>query len=346
MKHRQTLVRLWAILAMSLGMASSALTGQTQSIFDHLQFDDILKVEIETNIDSVLNSRKLEAEIPATFSYKDDKGKTRTWKIDLTVRGKFRRRICPFPPLNVQFKKKELKAAGFNDHNDLKLVTHCVDNDMGDENVLREYLVYKMYQILSDVHYKVQLVRIKYRDTDSNLSFTHYGILLEDEDEMKERYASKLCKDCYSVPQDTFQTANANTHDLFQYMIGNTDWSTTLVRNLRLLIPEDGSDWMIVPYDFDFSGVVNATYATPDPLLGIVKVRQRKFLGFAKSAEELAPTFAHFKNKEDDIRQLIWKFKPLGGESRYDILTFIESFYTCVESEFNLELPCLAGVQK
>lgn len=319
---------------------------ESGSIFDHFsQQEEGLKVEIEFDIDSMLASKKEEDEIPGTFSYKDAEGNEHTWTIDLQVRGRFRRRICPFPPLKVNFKKKELAEAGYNDHNDLKLVTHCIDNDMGDDNVLREYLVYKMYQIVSDVYYRVQLVKVKYKDSDSGTSFTRYGILLEDEDEMKERYNSKLCEDCFGFPRDSMLMTNVNTHDLFQYMIANPDWSFNMLRNMKLLVPEDGSKAMIVPYDFDFSGVVNATYAVPDPTLGITHVRQRKFMGFATTNEELQPTIEHFKSKQEELDKLIRKFKPLSAFHRRDMMQFVDSFFTCL-GEFDVQTISMCGLEK
>ncbi|MDX1942207.1 MAG: hypothetical protein SFU99_16705, partial [Saprospiraceae bacterium] len=224
---------------------SFAQSKMEKSIFEHLTFEEILKVEIETDIDSLLNTKRTEEEIPATFSYKDENGKKRTWKVELQVRGKFRRRICPFPPLFINFSKKELEAAGFSDHNDLKLVTHCVDNEVGDDYILREYLTYKLYQILSPTHYRVQLLRVKYTDDNGSQGFTHYGILLEDEDEMKDRYAAKVCENCYSSSKDSMLISCVNTHDLFQYMVGNTDWSLIMLRNLKLLQPKDGSNLMV-----------------------------------------------------------------------------------------------------
>ncbi|MBK7874082.1 MAG: hypothetical protein IPJ74_27255 [Saprospiraceae bacterium] len=342
MKNRPRIICLSAICIFTIFIFNSFTFQDKEgekSIFEHLSFDEVIKVEIETDIDSLLNTKRSEEELPATFSYKDEKGKKRSWNVELQVRGKFRRRVCPFPPLFVNFSKKELEAAGFNDHNDLKLVTHCVDNEVGDENVLREYLTYKLYQILSPTHYRVQLVKVKYSDDNSSTGFTRYGILMEDEDEMRGRYASKVCDDCYSTPKDSFQSACVNTHDLFQYMIGNTDWSTPMLRNMKLLQPKDSAAFMLVPYDFDFSGLVKAPYASPDGTLGIKTVRERVFLGFAESVEELQPTIKIFQEQKPNLLNCIKKFKLLPSESRQDIQEYIESFYRCLDEGLDLKTP-------
>lgn len=330
MKNRPRIICLSAICIFTIFIFNSFTFQDREgekSIFEHLSFDEVIKVEIETDIDSLLNTKRSEEELPATFSYKDEKGKKRSWNVELQVRGKFRRRVCPFPPLFVNFSKKELEAAGFNDHNDLKLVTHCVDNEVGDENVLREYLTYKLYQILSPTHYRVQLVKVKYSDDNSSTGFTRYGILMEDEDEMRGRYASKVCDDCYSTPKDSFQSACVNTHDLFQYMIGNTDWSMAKQHNIKLIHFADKTSPLPVPYDFDYSGMVNAHYAIPPSKLPIKSVRERYFQWRGANSDELKETLALFEAKKEALYDLIIHFEPLAMESRIDIMTYLDSFY-------------------
>jgi len=65
---------------------------------------------------------------------------------------------------------------------------------------------------------------------------------------------------------------------LYEFMIGNTDWSIYALHNVRILASE-GARYVPVAYDFDFSGLVNAHYATPDPRLGLRDVRSRLYRG-------------------------------------------------------------------
>lgn len=310
-----------------------------QSIFESLNFQEVLKVEIETNMDSLLRTKKTEAEVPATFSYKNAQGKTQQWDINLQVRGKFRRRTCEFPPLKLNFPKKKIKEAGFKEHNDLKLVVHCVESEIGDEYILREYLAYKLYQIVSPESYRVQLLRVKYRDSKSSRAFTHYAILLEDEDELAERLGGKVCEACFSTPKERFLADNINTHDLFQYLIGNTDWSTDLGRNVKLLEQSDGK-FIAVPYDFDFSGFVSTVYASVDTVaLGVKSVRERVFLGFARSPTELKTTVELFKANRNAMENCIKKFKLALPESRTYMLEYLDSFFNCLETGLDLKTP-------
>ncbi|MFN7115980.1 MAG: hypothetical protein ACK4TA_04230 [Saprospiraceae bacterium] len=312
----------------------------TQSIFDSLHFQEVLKVEIETDIDSLLNARRSNAEIPAKFFYKDAAGKAQSWDIDLQVRGKFRRRICEFPPLKLTFPKKKVMEAGFNDHNDLKLVVHCADNEAGDEYILREYMAYRLYQILSPESYRVQLLRVKYRDTQDRSVVTRYAILLEDEDELSARLGGTVCEDCYNITKEKFRLDNANTQDLFQYLIGNTDWSVNMMRNVKLLKCNKDEKYIIVPYDFDFSGLVSAPYASVDQAnMGVQNVRQRVFLGFAKSPEELTPAIELFNNKRKEMEDFIKKFKLSLPETRMQMLDYLDSFFECTKTGLDLKTP-------
>lgn len=229
-----------------------------------------------------------------------------------------------------------------NTHNNLKLVVHCVDNEAGDEYVLREYLAYKLYQIISPKEsYRVQLLRVKYKDVKKKQqSFTHYGILLEDEDELAERLGSKVCEDCYNTPTEKFQPDNLNTNDLFEYMIGNTDWSTMLSRNVKLFQREQDGKFLVVPYDFDFSGFVSAAYSSVDTAaMKIKNVRERVFLGYAKEANELKSTLEQFQAKEKELKEAVRKFKYITPESRVYLLDYLDSFFNCVKGGLDIKTP-------
>lgn len=310
---------------------------QAQSIFDALSFQEGLKADLKMNMDSMLMNKNTANELPATLTYKDAAGKKKIWNLKLEVRGKFRRRVCPFPPLKLNFSKKELKNNNLTDFDELKLVTHCINDPQGDEHILREYLVYKLYQILTPASYRVQLLRVRYQNTSNNEAFTYYAILLEDEKEMAKRVNGKLCEDCFGLSRAQFQQENIHIHDLFQFMIGNMDWNTAMLRNMKALRAIDDNYYLLVPYDFDFSGLVNASYATPDPTFGMKSKRDRKFIGFAQSQEELAETIQHFQSKKEAILDYVKNFKLLSNASRQDISQYLTFFYAQLEQGINIQ---------
>ena len=205
------------------------------SIFDEIHREKLVKLEISTDLELLKKNKNTENYQPAVVRFEDVDGKEQEWKVEIRPRGRFRRKVCDFPPIKIKFEKDELKEQNYKKHNELKLVTHCLQDLEGKENVLREYLVYQLYEKCSPIHYRTQLVRIKYIDRKNGLRKKRFGVLLEDEKELAARYDTDLCEDCYSLTKDDFYKDNLLIMELFQYMIGNSDWSIPMVRNVKLL---------------------------------------------------------------------------------------------------------------
>lgn len=298
------------------------------SLFTHLQGQDVLNVTLTLNLTEVLDNRKTNDYFPATFSYTNVKGQALSWDIKLRNRGRYRRSKCDMPPLKLKFPKKLMKADGFSGHNDFKLVTHCLDSDKDGENVLREYLAYQLYAQLSPVNFRTQLVRITYINTQTGSTDTNYGILIEDSDEMAERMQSTICEECFNLDKDKFDRSNIQTSVLFQYMIGNTDYSVTMSRNLKILVPVNSNDsYRVAAYDFDFSGLVNTEYARPRNEIGQRSVRQRVYLGANWEKCDWTATMQHFQAQRTNIMDTIDGFEYLSKRDRRDIKSYINEFY-------------------
>jgi len=167
-----------------------------KSIFRALQHNRIVGIAIETNLDSLINHRNRDTYQKGFFTYSDFSGKTDRQAIKLRPRGKFRRRICDFPMIKIDFSKKKLKKEGYAKYDDYKLVTHCMNNMMVSyESVAREYLAYKLYNILSPNSYRVQFLYITYIDSKRKVpDFQHFGFIIEDTAELSSRMGANLAK--------------------------------------------------------------------------------------------------------------------------------------------------------
>ena len=176
-----------------------------QSIFDVINQQEIVDMVLTGEIDSLVEVRKTKKYRSADVSFTDGVGNIHNYKIKVKPRGKFRRRVCDFPPLKIKFSKDQLEAAGLSKHNDLKLVTHCMEDELYNENLLlREYLAYKLYNELSPNSFRTQLVRITYQDkNDKNNKQVQYGFLIEDVDELADRMGGKECDDCFGIHDAT-----------------------------------------------------------------------------------------------------------------------------------------------
>jgi hypothetical protein len=309
------------------------------SFFDAFADDDIVNVTIETNITDLIENRKRDEYLPATMKWQDASGIWKTFDVGIEPRGKFRRRICDFPPLRVKFSKDELKASGFAHYNKLKLVTHCMDDkNEGNSNLLKEYLAYKLYNELNINSFRVQLIKITYIDNVGDYGKeTRYGFIIESKKEMADRLGGKICDECFNPGIDDLSKKDMNVAAVFQYMIGNADWDIEMNKNIALVKTSNSNNLITVPYDFDFAGLVNTSYAIPNPNYGIKSVKERVFLGKELDNNQMRNTLKYFVNKKSDLFRVVKKMKPLNYTDKQETYTYLNEFYENVSILLNLE---------
>ncbi len=300
-----------------------------ESIFKSMQYHDVINVTIETDLDSLINVRKRETYQPAQFTYENDQGEKVTQSIKVKPRGKYRRRVCDFPTIKLNFQKKALKECGMAKYDDYKVVTHCLnDKKVSKENVIREYLIYKMYNLLSENSYQVQLVNITYKDSKGKMhTLKRTAFLIEDTGELEDRLGVEVLPEP-KLPMDSFDIEQYNFVALFQYMIGNLDWrATPFAKNAKIMRAAGKSTYEVIPYDFDFSGIVNVSYLRLAEHLNQKSARQRIFQGAITEQSDLKSNFKRFEKKKSELLSLISNFELLPKPSRKNIKKYIESFY-------------------
>lgn len=296
------------------------------SLFDKWEAEKQTTIELHVNFDSLEVYRKKVDFLPATVI---EDGKT--LELEVAVRGRFRRRTCTMPPLKLKFKKEGLKAAGLNTHNDFKLVTHCTDDEAGQDAILREQLAYELYRTLApEASFRTQLITVAYVNTADGSTTTSYAILIEDTDELKNRLEAENCKDCYSLP--AHQINNAETLAMFQYMIGNSDFSNRMVRNMKLMEKTEGN-FTAVPYDFDFSGLVNAQYATGFPHLNETHPTDRTMIWEYDADPDFSESTELFLSRQDQLLEQVDNFDELSGGSKREITRYLKGFFRELQKE-------------
>jgi len=304
-----------------------------QSLLTLMNHQSVVELTIVTELDSLLQKRKKVEYQPADFSYIDEKGVSHNFFAKVKPRGKFRRMTCDFPPLKLKFDKKALEAAGMSDMNELKLVTHCVDDkDVSKGLVLREYLAYKLYNEMTPNSFRVQLAKINYLDKNNPAyRLTRYGFLIEDEEELSWRTNGVVSK-AMGTKAEQLSPSHEKIASVFQYMIGNTDWNVEMLRNTELLQKKEGG-LIPVPYDFDFAGIVGAPYARPNVDVGQKRVGERVFMGHSTSAQELYATLSYFRTKKAKLISIVNDFTLLDVASRQLIIEYLEGFFKEIETQ-------------
>lgn len=296
---------------------------------------DTLKFNIITDMKSLLRDRgdKPIYHLGKT-SYKTIKGKTVTLPIKIRVRGNFRKKTenCNFPPLLLNFDKKNKGNSVFNQQNRLKLVTHCISRD----NIVKEELVYRIYNILTEQSFKTRLAQVTYIDSAGKRKPEQKrAFLLEDELILGKRLKAKPYVKV-RLRQNLVDSLAMAKVAMFQFMIGNTDWSVPFQHNIKLYTPKKGMP-LPVPYDFDHSGIVNASYALPAAELNIATVRERLYRGIYYPESIINEIINQFLEKKEAIYNLYRNNKALDKSYIKDTIQYLDEFYEIVKNEKKLK---------
>lgn len=251
--------------------------------------------------------------------------------IELRTRGIFRRRpsVCGFPPLRIGIGRRAAANTPFEGERRIKLVTHCRNTDQYEQYVLQEYLIYRAYALLTDLSLRTRLARITYEDaTGREKPLTKYGILIEDERRLAERHRLRVVEDT-GTPMARLDPSRTVFMAVFQYFIGNTDWSIRALHNI-VLLADSGGRLLPVPYDFDWAGVIATRYAQPDTALPIRSVKERLYAGYCGPLEDFEPIFARFREQRAAIESL-YDLEPLERGEREQARRYYAEFFRLID---------------
>jgi len=327
-----------AALLFVVPVAMALEPGEPDPLF---QDDSVIRITITAPMRSLLGDRSDEEYLPGTLNYTEADGSVVEFDIGIRTRGNFRRqpRVCPFPPLRVNLQKSQAKGTLFHKQDKLKLVAHCRDrSDRYEQNVIKEYLAYRMFNTLTDVSYRVRLARVTYIDSEQkDDDRVHYGFFIEH----KERLSKRL-----GLPE--IVTSRIGTSDLagpysdlaslFQYLIGNTDFSPIAgpegedCCHNSTLFGNEGDPIYSIPYDFDMSGLVDAPYAEPNPKFRIRSVTQRLYRGRCAYIDNLPTSLQLLQDNRDAIYGLIENQEQLEESTRKKVRKFVDRFYNVIDN--------------
>ena len=326
-------------LIVAILLPAGADADDTTPLFSN---DWLIDVTIEAPFNNIMQERSEDIELDGFFTYAQPDGGQRKLDVKVRVRGKFRARkeVCDFAPLRLNFKKKQVKGTEFQGQDKLKLVTHC-DNSgkKQDQLVLKEYLTYRFLAALTDNSFRTRLLRATYVDSEGrSKTRTKYAFFIEHKDQLADRVDARLAK-VEAIEFDELDHIQTNLVTVFSYFIGNTDFSAVrgpnegfCCHNVLLLEQTPGLK-LPIPYDFDFSGMVNAPYAAPNPRFHITTVKTRLYRGLCRNNTLLKSTFDLFQNSRDDIYALIETLDGLNKKSKKAMTGYVNNFYEDLDSE-------------
>jgi len=303
------------------------------SLFNHFQRDSMLQITFETDLGQLIKKKFKENYQEAALTYLDSTGVARTQNLKVRARGNSRKSTCFYPPLKLKFSKTALQAAGFQSNfNKLKLVCQCRKGELYEQYLIKEYLAYLLFNEVSPMSFRVQLVEINFVDTAGKMkSFTSYGFLIEPAEEVAARfdgtpYRASVLNPKYTLPEQT------NLLYLFQYMIGNTDWAIASNHNIFSFRTYNYSLPVCVPYDFDYAGIVNTIYAVPNEKLPIEEVTQRLFRGICRAEGVYESVAQSFITRKQAFYKVIEECSQLNFKSKRWMIGYLDGFFNRIEN--------------
>lgn len=329
--------RLWiGLLTLWLPLVGVAASAKPDRLF---AAHDALEITLTAPFRSIVRDRDDHPQDrPATLGYEFE-GEAHLVAIGIRARGKSRRErdVCTFPPLRLNLPKAAVKGTLFAKQNKLKLVTHCKSKASHQQVLLREYLAYRMLNLLTDASFKVRLLTVNYVDEDrGGRVITRLGFLIEHKDRLARRLGTELIK-ITRVERNKLAPAAASLAELYQFLISNTDFSFVAGPANDLCchnaVPFVGVAGKVipVPYDFDVSGLVDAPYALPQENLKQRNLKDRLFRGFCRSAPHLDDAVAKAQASRDAIYELVADLDGLNEKNQRQVTRFIDGFYKILD---------------
>jgi hypothetical protein len=298
--------------------------------------EEPLVLRLELPLKSVLRSTADPEYQPARLELMSAGGAPLAIDLRVRARGKSRKLACEFPPLLLNFRNDQPAGSPFAGEDRLKLVTHCKPNADHAQYVLLERQVYRALDALTDLSLRTRAVDITYYDSERDREIANrVGFLIEDEDRFAARAGLKTVS-VERIDRDAYEPSELAMLDVFQYFIGNTDWSAlagpsgdTCCHNI---VPFERSDGLLlpIPYDFDASGIVSAPYAQPDARLPIRSVRDRLYRGRCRELAELEPVFRVFTTQRDAITALFTTDAELPQQAQARARAYVDAFYAVI----------------
>ncbi|MBC7842001.1 MAG: hypothetical protein H7099_06805 [Gemmatimonadaceae bacterium] len=306
-----------------------------------------LDVTIETELKALIRERDSTkfTPHPATLTYRDAAGVSTTFPATLRARGHFRRqaRNCEFPPLKLEFARKDARETLFQGNANLKITTNCRPSTSDyQQYILAEYALYRVYQIVSPKYFRTRLARITYHDKARTMNdVVSWAFFIEDDKEVAKKFGAEIDESHGALFRDLEPSQLAIT-SLFEYMVANTDWSITGLHNIALLRDSTGTI-SPVAFDFDWSGAVNARYSFPDARLGIRSTTERLYRGPCRTMAEWQPVLDRFIAARPRIEAIYASLPALDARRKRDVLEYFAEFYKIIGDQKSARHALLDG---
>ena len=306
-------------------------------VFDTFQIfgpEEPLEFTVSTDLKALWKNKLKEEYQPARviFNLWDTINISR--EIRVKPRGEMRLKNCSNPPLWVNVKQTEEVFELLDGIKKLKLVVPCKGSSAYQDYVFLEYLAYKLYNIVTENSLQARLIKVNYLDTSGKKKPGEaYTFIFESDKALAKR------RECIPIDNEKISARHLDPETaavlyLFQYMIGNTDWSVTGLHNMKLMKTVEIAKPNPIPvtFDFDYAGIVDASYAIPGDHVTVETVTEREYMGYCLPKEHMDSAFNLFIEKESELLAEVENFDFLSNVLKKKTLNYLTRFFDIVKN--------------
>jgi hypothetical protein len=302
----------------------------TKARFRLFEDDSPLEITLRFDLSTYFRTKPKKDYLKANITFHLSESDSITQDIRIRTRGEFRNQYCYYAPIELNFKKADFGYKDLNKISGIKLVPQCNVGKENENYVLKEYLIYKLFNVMTDTSFRVRLLTVNYIDSEKKKKpVKQYGIFIEPIEMLAARTNSVQIVST-ALNQKSIIPKVMDRLAIFNYMVGNYDWAVPNNHNIKIIKPlviDTLNLALAIPYDFDWTGFVNAAYAIPAEITGTQSVRERIFLGVCRSREAYLKDLDQFLEKKDEFYKVINDFPYLNKSIKKDVTLYLDEFF-------------------
>lgn len=336
---------LWLTLSYSSSIAAQSDAAPHDPLFAS---DEPLSIILKGPFKDIDKRRDKTAEYaPGSLSYDGPNGAV---SIETTYRprGNFRldKQTCSRAQLWLDLKKKQTSGTEFANQHKLKMVVQCRNSKSYTEYLRKEYLAYRMLNVLTDISYRVRWVNVIYQDLNGKTLWENPAFFIEHKKRLADRQ-NLLTVDDSQVSRSRLDPEQATMAALFNYFVGNADFSLTgsnvgsCCHNAKLFQQDEDATYLPVVYDFDSSGLVSAPYASPPDKLKLRSVRERLYRGYCVEEDVFEVVLNNFRDQREALLAIANEPQMLSKRTAKRAVSYLEDFYQVIDNPKKLNREIL-----
>ena len=154
---------LLGILICAINPLSGQSSGDVGSLSDpEFSVDHPFEMNLIFDIKSFIKNKDDEEYMDAKITYYLPDSTLMEKAVSIRSRGNFRKDKCYLPPIKIDFTDTDYGIEAFDYMGKIKMVSLCKQAGMFEQYLIKEYLAYKAYELISDFSLKTYLLKVNF----------------------------------------------------------------------------------------------------------------------------------------------------------------------------------------